>query len=145
MIRRAAEEDCSDIYRLVCILEDTEFDPEIFREIYLRQTADDLYAGFVYEADGKIIAFLNMRMEYHLHHTARIAELLEFVVDNEYRSRGIGREMFEYACTYAGEHGCVQIELVSNQRRVRAHRFYEERGMNRSHFGFTMPFDEQAV
>ena len=145
MIRRAEAADCRDVYRLVCILENTEFDFGSFRQIFLDQLGSQMYAGFVYETGGKIAAFLNMRMEYHLHHTARIAELLEFVVDGEYRSRGIGTEMFEYACAYAKENSCVQIELVSSQRRTRAHHFYEERGMNRSHFGFTMPFDEQAV
>lgn len=141
MIRKAEEADCMNAYRLVCVLEDTEFDYDVFREIYLKQLKDDLYVSFVYEADGRIIAFLNMRMEHHLHHCAKIAELLEFVVDEEYRSRKTGREMFAYACAYAKEHGCVQIELVSNQRRLRAHHFYEMQGMNKSHYGFTMPFE----
>ena len=104
--------------------------------------------GLVYVDTGamyRAVAYDMLRKGVDLADTARIAELLEFVVDSEYRSRGIGTEMFEYACAYAKEHSCVQIELVSSQRRIRAHHFYEERGMNRSHFGFTMPFDEQAV
>ena len=46
--------------------------------------------------------------------------------------------LFQYACFYAKENDCVCIELVINQRRKDAYRFYERKGMHRSRYGFTL-------
>ena len=43
------------------------------------------------------------------------------------------------ACALARQAGCAQIELVTNQRRAGAHRFYQREGMHSTHYGFTLP------
>ena len=43
------------------------------------------------------------------------------------------------ACALARQAGCAQIELVTNQRRAGAPRFYQREGMHSTHYGFTLP------
>ena len=95
-------------------------------------------------AGDDVVAFINLRYEDQLHHAARIAEVLELVVDPAQRSQGIGGRLFDYACGQARAHGCQQIELTTNQLRHDAHRFYARKGMLNSHYKFTLPLNAEA-
>ncbi len=53
------------------------------------------------------------------------AELAAFVVDERFRSQGIGRRLLAYAEDWAREKGCKEIALRSNVIRGRAHVFYQ--------------------
>lgn len=138
MIRRSEEKDGQSVYELICILEETAFDKAGFQKIYEMMMKNANHACFVYEEEDEVVAVLHMRMEYQLHHCARIAEISELVVLPEHRNKGIGEKLFQYACLYAKENDCVRIELVTNQRRKDAHRFYEREGMKQSHYGYTL-------
>lgn len=94
--------------------------------------------------NARVVAFINLRYESQLHHAARVAEILELVVDPAERGRGLGGALFDYACDQARAHGCRQIELTTNQLRRDAHRFYARKGMLNSHYKFTMPLDLEA-
>ncbi len=138
MIRRCEEKDVQSVYELICILEETAFDETEFNRIYMMHLQDHNHVCFVYEEEGSILALLHMRMEYQLHHCARIAEITELCVRPEARNQKIGSRLFNYACEYARNNRCVRIELVTNQRRKDAHRFYEREGMHQSHYGYTL-------
>jgi GNAT superfamily N-acetyltransferase len=56
------------------------------------------------------------------------AELAAFVVDERFRSQGVGRLLLAYAEDWAREKGCKEIALRSNVIRDRAHGFYENLG-----------------
>ena len=45
------------------------------------------------------------------------------------RSKGYGGELFDWLMAEAARTGCRQVRLVSNVRRVDAHRFYTRKGM----------------
>ena len=137
MIRRSTMQDLEDVYQLTCELENDELPYAAFVRIYKNQILDDRYACLVCVTDDRIVGFLNMRFEEQLHHTARIAEILEFSVRTSERSRGIGKDLFTAACALAKEHGCEQIEAASNQKRTDAHRFYMREGMQNSHYKLT--------
>ena len=100
---------------------------------------DPRFHAFVCENGGMVLAFINLRIDYQIHHAAKVAEIMELVTKEDCRGQGIGRELFRHACQFAREEGCVQIELNSSFRRTDAHRFYETKGMVRTHYGFTMP------
>ena len=137
MFRKAILQDCKEIYALVCSLEDKQLSHEKFLLIYQQQIENKNYYCLVLEKEKRIIAILNLRFEYQLHHAERIAEIMEFSVDASYRNHGLGREMFAKACQIAKEHGCVQIEVACNQLRSQAHRFYLREGMNNFHYKFS--------
>lgn len=95
MYRKSTLEDCRAIYQLICELEQKELPYQRFSEIYYQQIQDSRYYCLVYEYNGSVVAALNLRMEEQLHHTERIAEILEFSVAESCRGKGVGREMFD--------------------------------------------------
>lgn len=50
------------------------------------------------------------------------------VVEDEYRSNGIGRMLVDAAETWARRRGCTALRLLSNVVRERAHTFYRRLG-----------------
>ncbi|MDO4298717.1 MAG: GNAT family N-acetyltransferase [Lachnospiraceae bacterium] len=145
MYRKSRPEDCNAIYRLICDLEQTELPLRRFTEIYQKQTANDQYYCLVCEHEGTVIGLLNLRFEEQLHHSERIAEVLEFAVDHKYRNQGIGRGLLAEGCRIAGQKGCAQIEAACNQTRKEAHRFYLREGMENLHFKFSRRLSENQI
>lgn len=144
-IRAATTADCQIIYDLICDMEETKLPFETFRCIYFKQIANPRYECLVYEEQGVVLGFINMRYEYQLHHAAVIAEIMEFCVDASVRSKGIGKLLFDTACDHARTSNCVQIEVACNQLRAKTHRFYEREGMKNFHFKFSKPLLGEAV
>ncbi len=65
--------------------------------------------------------------------------LIEAVrVDVEYRGRGIGKKMMEWAIERARAEGCLTVQLTTNAERKDAHRFYENLGFKGSHLGMKL-------
>lgn len=143
MYRKGTIDDCKGVYDLICGLESKQLSFDRFLNIYQKQLNDSHYYCLVCEHDNNIIGVLNLRFEEQLHHVNYIAEILEFAVSTSYRKRGIGKEMFTYACQLAKEYGCIQIEVACNQLRTDAHRFYEREGMHNFHFKFSKSLIEE--
>lgn len=136
MYRKGNLDDCKKIYSLICQLECKQLPFDTFSIIYKKQLSSKNYYCLVCEYNNDVIGVLNLRFEEQLHHSECIAEIMEFVVNSSYRKKGIGKEMFDYACELAKNSGCAQIEADSNQLRADAHRFYLREGMNNSHYKF---------
>lgn len=65
--------------------------------------------------------------------------LIEAVrVDAEYRGRGIGKKMMQWAIERARAEGCLTVQLTTNADRKDAHRFYESLGFKGSHLGMKL-------
>ena len=133
--------DSSEVYCLICLLENKVLDEASFMMIYQDQLSHPMHSSWVFEEDGKILGFLHMRAEAQLHHAAKVAEILELVVREEKRSRGIGKKLLETAKEEAVREGCVRIELASSTWRTDAHRFYEQNGFRKSHYSLTCDLD----
>ena len=137
MLRNAILADCNDIYELVCGLENERLPHERFAEIYKRQLNNGNFCCIVFEQDGRIIGMLNLRFEEQLHHAGKIAEIMEFSVDADYRHKGIGKAMLTFAKRMAKENECTQIEVACNRLRQDAHCFYEREGLQNTHYRFS--------
>jgi GNAT superfamily N-acetyltransferase len=70
------------------------------------------------------------------HMGAPSAVIEDVVVAPELHSHGVGRQMMEYALCIAKAHNCYKIMLSSNLKRDRAHKFYEELGLERHGYSF---------
>ena len=143
MIRKMISSDFDNVYKLVCDLEETEFDPYKMNEIMkeLNKTHDI----FVFEEEKKILGYLDLKIEYQMHHCGKVAEVIEFCVDPNYRSKKIGAQLFEYAKKYAKNKDCVVLDLTTNQKRHRAHKFYEAHGMNQTHYKYTFDLTKEDL
>ena len=139
MYRKATIEDCGRVYALICDMEQKTLPYDRFRAIFERQLQSENYCCLLLEENGAVIGELNLRFEEQLHHAERIAEIMEFAMDAEYRSKGLGAGLFAHACDTAREQGCVQIEVACNQLRLDTHRFYLREGMHNFHYKFSKP------
>ena len=101
MLRQSTAADCREIYNLICDMEATALDYGKFTSIYLQQLADANYYCLIYEESGKTCGMLNLRFEQQLHHTARIAEIMEFAVAPDCRCKGVGKIIFAEAVKIA--------------------------------------------
>ena len=107
-IEKARLKDLPSVYELICTLEECRLDEKRFEEIYRSMLQNpDRYALLVARKEKQVIGFAGIRFENLLHHSAKVAELLELVVSLESRSGGVGQALFDEACKIAKERGCV--------------------------------------
>jgi GNAT superfamily N-acetyltransferase len=86
------------------------------------------HAVFVAQlSGGEIAGWLGVFLMRTVESDAR-AEISGFVVDERFRSQGIGPHLLVRAERWAREKGCRIIGLRSNVIRDRAHAFYERQG-----------------
>ena len=135
--RSAISEDCPFVYEMICDMEAKTLPYSAFQSIFLQQIVSTEHDFVLAESSGAVVAFIHLRYENQLHHAGRIAEIMEFVVKDEYRNKGFGRELLAYAEHLAGNRSCVQIEVACNQLRRSTHRFYLREGMKNYHYKFS--------
>lgn len=68
------------------------------------------------------------------------AILDSIVVSEADQGRGRGTQLIRHAMALAKKAGCSQVNLTSNTRRTRAHRFYETLGFEPTYVGFKLTF-----
>ena len=103
-----------------------------FREI----EADTNNELIVAEIDGQVIGTLQITFTPSISFQGGRRSTVESVrVDDEFRGKGIGREMMLWAIERAKERECISMQLTTNADRTDAHRFYERLGFNGTHLG----------
>ncbi|OGO00283.1 MAG: hypothetical protein A2Y58_00040 [Chloroflexi bacterium RBG_13_51_52] len=142
IIRAATEQD---IPRLLELYRQLSFNPGDYKAPPLkdcRRVLSDMskvpgYSLLVAEEDGKVVGTTVMSILPGMAHgTSPFAVVEYMVVDEQWRSRGIGTLLMEYCITHAKEAGCYKIMLTSDNRRERAHKFYQRSGFEESALGF---------
>ena len=124
ILRHARLEDAARIAELCGQLGYPSTREQLDRRLH-QVVAHDGNAVMVAETrDGEIAAVLDIFVVWGITSDVH-AELAAFVVDERFRSRGIGRLLLAYAEDWAREKGCKEIGLRSNVIRDRAHIFYE--------------------
>lgn len=64
-------------------------------------------------------------------------------IHKDYRSKGIGKRLFQYLISLAKEQGCHLVQLTTDKSRPDAFRFYENLGFKQSHIGFKLQLKEK--
>lgn len=83
---------------------------------------------FVYEDEGQVVGFITLHYTVHLGYENEFCEIMYFTVDENVRSKGVGRQLEEFCTQRATNRGCEQIEVFSSGHREDAHRFYKRQG-----------------
>ncbi len=92
--------------------------------------------------DHQIVGVLQMTFIPYLTYQGGWRALIEGVrVASEFRSQGMGREMFQWAIRRARQRGCHMLQLTTDKTRPDALRFYESLGFTASHEGMKLHFD----
>lgn len=145
-IRRAARADVPAIVRL---LADDPLGSQ--RERFADPLPASYYAAFaeidadprnelvVAEQGGEVIGTLQLTFLPYLTFQGGTRAQIEAVrVDERWRSRQIGRQLFEWAIERSRARGCHMVQLTTNASRPDARRFYERLGFVASHVGMKL-------
>ncbi|MCL1829479.1 MAG: GNAT family N-acetyltransferase [Oscillospiraceae bacterium] len=135
MIRPAVKSDVDAVYRLMRQLSRHDFTKEQFEDCYLY----NLEKGrvLVYEEGNIVCGCAVFAIHYHLHFSCKTAEIINLIVDEHARNRGIGKELLTALEQIAKDNGCVRVEVDSGKHREAAHRFYEREGFASTHYKLT--------
>lgn len=131
MIYPALIEDLETVYHYICILENKEIDKEYFKQAYIKGLEDENTFYFLHEH-----GFISMHITYYLHHNGPTGEVVELVVDPEYRSQRIGEQLLKYIEDLGEELGLEEICLCTSTYRKQAHKFYELHGYVMNHYNY---------
>lgn len=89
--------------------------------------------------NGRVVGVLQLTFIPNISYQGGWRALIEGVrVSAEFRSKGIGRKLFEYAINRAKEQGCHLIQLTMDKERVDALRFYQSLGFQATHEGLKL-------
>ncbi|MFC5743715.1 GNAT family N-acetyltransferase [Dyella tabacisoli] len=95
------------------------------------------YKVVALSVDGKVEAVAGYRIIEMLR-TGSMLEIDDLVTSDATRSKGYGRQLFDWIHQEARHQGCSVIELDSSVHRVDAHRFYFRQRMHILAFHFSM-------
>jgi ribosomal protein S18 acetylase RimI-like enzyme len=91
------------------------------------------------DSSGEVVGTYALLIMHNLAHQGTPSAIVEdVVVSAERQSQGIGQHMMQHAQQQARVAGCYKLVLSSNQKRERAHAFYESLGFQRHGFSFVI-------
>lgn len=126
----------NDIYSLLCVLENKKIDKCYFDKTFKFQLQNKDYFSFVYIKDNKVVGYISLLIKHALHHDHMTGEILELVVDPEYRNLKIGKQLIDYIEEFAVKLNLEELELCTSTYRKDAHRFYERYGFVMDHYNY---------
>lgn len=90
-------------------------------------------------ADNLIIGTLQLSVIQYLTYQGGIRAQIEAVrIHSDFRGRGIGQKLLEWAIERAKEKGAHVIQLTTDKKRPKAIQFYERLGFKASHEGMKL-------
>jgi GNAT superfamily N-acetyltransferase len=91
------------------------------------------------DSGGEVLGTYALLIMHNLAHQGTPSAIVEDVVVSAQRQgQGIGQHMMQHAQQQARVAGCYKLVLSSNQKRERAHAFYESLGFQRHGFSFVI-------
>lgn len=94
---------------------------------------------YVTRVDGKVVGTFSLAILPNISNGGRpVAQIESVHVAEEWRGRGIGEQMLQFAIAEARAAGCFRLQLTSNKARTDAHRFYRRLGFEQSHEGMKL-------
>ncbi len=110
------------------------------REVFAQFARYPSYRLFVAcDGAGHVLGSYALLVMHNLAHRGTPSAIAEdVVVDQACHGQGIGRQMMEHARAMAREAGAYKLALSSNQKRTRAHAFYDALGFQRHGVSFVI-------
>lgn len=137
-IRYATAADAEQVYQFVCLLEDMQFDRQLFEQYYLQNISHPEY-HYLLAVDGeRPVGYLSCHGQLLLHHLGYVYEIQELYVDATQRDKGIGRLLIDHLREQLKDKDYDMLEVACGFKRPESHVFYEQVGFSRTHYKFTM-------
>ena len=141
MLRFATYADLAAVFDLVQASTVFDLQKSMFTRTYVDQLNQERHKLGVYELNGEVVGFVNIRCTWQLHLGARVGELKELVVAEGHRDGTIHTELLQWAEDRAREAGCESIAITSRLDHAESHEFYETNGFEKSHYRFDKSLD----
>jgi GNAT superfamily N-acetyltransferase len=130
----------NDIPRLVILMEQLGY-PTSLEQMELRFNAIAAHPNYytlVAELEGKVVGMAGLCTSLFYEYDGSYVQIVAFVVDSNYRRKGIGEKLIHQAERWAREQGAIAIGLNSGNREERkgAHQFYHNMGYKDKSIGF---------
>ena len=109
---------------------------ENFVEQVRRQQKDGYQLAFI-EVDNQAVAVAGFFISESLAY-GQFLYVYDLVVDENVRSKGYGKHIFEWLVDYAKSKGCEVLKLDSGVQRFDAHRFYFRQRMKIASYHFSL-------
>jgi GNAT superfamily N-acetyltransferase len=93
----------------------------------------------VAETDSNVIGIISLVFLLRLNRTRPEAWVPDFIVDQQYRDKGIGRELLKRCIWLARKQKCWRIRLETGLSRTRSQKFYKMMKMKPFALAFTLP------
>ncbi len=144
-IRKASKSDLGAILALYAELEigaSQSLDLHDAERIFERMKRYPNYTIYVAELDQVVGAFALLIMDNLAHLGAPSGIVEDVVVHSQWRGRGIGKAMMQFAMERCAQAGCYKLVLSSNLKRESAHEFYKSLGFQQHGYSFLVTLDE---
>jgi PhnO protein len=136
-IKIAQPQDVDFVYQCICDLENQSFNKTVFKSIY-DDNIKNTNIIYLVAHDEKPVGFISCHIQPLLHHCGLIAEIQELYVIEEKRNQKIGSQLLRELKEKLKNKNVLQIEVVSNLKRLDTHRFYEREGFMRTSYKFVL-------
>lgn len=113
--------------------------PQSYRDAFAAIDADDNNELVVAESDELVVGMFQLTFTPHLTYQGGWRAQIEGVrIHGDFRGRGYGNQMFQWAIQRARERDCHLLQLTTDKSRPDALRFYENLGFKASHEGLKL-------
>ena len=114
IVRKYLDDDYEDVNRL--LYETFNYKKEKIK--------DNKSFEFVGVCDSKVVGYFILNEMIDIVRNLKIYHLDYVCVDTNYRGKGFGKKMMEWAINYAKDTGACRIECTSGNQRIAAHKLY---------------------
>jgi len=115
--------------------------PDSYTSAFENISQDPNQELMVAEEAGKIVGCFQLSFIQYLTYQGGIRAQIEGVrIHKDYRSKGLGKQMFEWAIKRSEEKGAHVLQLTTDKKRAEALKFYEDLGFKASHEGMKLHF-----
>jgi GNAT superfamily N-acetyltransferase len=133
-IREAVSSDAARLTELILDLGHPIDEPQVRSNL---ETLTGLGMLPLVATDGdEVMGMCGISAMSTVHRPAPVGRISVMIVAEQHRGRGIGALLVAEAERRLAGRGCKLIEVTSNERRGRAHRFYERLGYQRTSLRF---------
>lgn len=122
MIRPATINDIG----IIVSLEEEIFGTTLGINFFENALTSDIDNVFVYELNKQIIGYISIRK------TIPNAEILNFLVDNNYQRQGIGQSLLSFVLEYLKRENIEQVTLEVRKSNEKARKFYQKNGFTKA-------------
>lgn len=127
IIRHATSTDAPALKNLLIQLGYPQLTVEETNQKISRYSQEN-YGLLVIEVDQNVAGFISLHWFDIFHSPGTIGRISAFCVDEKHRGKGVGKTLLRAAEDYLISKGCSKLEVTSNEKRTRTHKFYADCG-----------------